>query len=276
MSDPTDPAGSHEHKTWICIVRKALLSGAAVVLPLLATIWVISFLLVQVWKAGDWILIQGARLVVGTIQWLEKFGAVDTDINAALEGTGKLELADQLRELFFSWPGGGLVRILLPLSIIGLIGAAAMRGVARHWFAKLEVWVQTLPVLGLIYKSVKQLMESFRGLSSQRNFKRVVYIDYPAPGCRLLAFVTGDFADPVTDEPKTVVFLPTSPNPLTGFTLVVDTDKVTECNIGLEAALKLVFTAGLVTPAKMGKTPEEIAAEAKLNDEPNAPKSDQA
>lgn len=232
-SHPTEPHGSSR----LTGLRKALLTGLAVVLPLAATVWIIGFLAHQLWKVGDWMMIETVR-----------FGLWVSDRIVTFDWAVDRLSDEQIHQEFLSWPGAGVLRILLPLSIVALIGLIAMGGLWREWFQRLEVKVQKLPVLGLIYSSVKQLIEGFRGLGGKQKFKRVVYIEYPAPGCRLIAFVTGDYLDPDVGRPVTVVFLPTSPNPLTGFTLLVDADKVTECSLSLEQALKMVFTAGLVTP----------------------------
>lgn len=218
-------------------LRKALLTGLAVVLPLAATVWIIGFLAHQLWKVGDWMMVETVRLGL----WIsDRVVTFDWAVDRLTD--------EQIHREFLSWPGAGVLRILLPLSIVALIGLMAMGGLWREWFQRLEARVQKLPVLGLIYTSVKQLIEGFRGLGGNQKFKRVVYIEYPAPGCRLIAFVTGDYVDPDVGGPVTAVFLPTSPNPLTGFTLLVESDKVKECSLSLEQALKMVFTAGLVTP----------------------------
>ncbi len=236
----------HQGPSGITGLRKALLTGLAVVLPLAATVWIIGFLAHQLWKVGDWMLVESVRIGLWVSDRIVTFDWA----------VGRLS-DEQIHDQFLSWPGAGVLRILLPLSIVALIGLLAMGGVWREWFQRLEMKVQKLPVLGLIYTSVKQLIEGFRGLGGKQKFKRVVYIEYPAPGCRLIAFVTGDYIDPDTNAPVTVVFLPTSPNPLTGFTLLVDADKVSECSLNLEQALKMVFTAGLVTPEMMDSAQSE-------------------
>lgn len=250
----THPTEPHEMSR-ITGLRRALLTGLAVVLPLTATVWIIGFLAHQIWKVGDWLLVESVR-----------FGLWISDRIVTFDWAVDRLTDEQIHREFLSWPGAGVLRILLPLSIIALIGLMAMGGVWREWFQRLEVRIQKLPVLGLIYTSVKQLIEGFRGLGGNQKFKRVVYIEYPAPGCRLIAFVTGDYVDPDTGGAVTVVFLPTSPNPLTGFTLLVDADKVTECSLSLEQALKMVFTAGLVTPVT-ADTSNAVPGGAKQRDE---------
>jgi len=76
----------------------------------------------------------------------------------------------------------------------------------------------------------------------------VAYVDYPSPGCRLIGFITGSYTDPDSGSHKTAIFIPTSPNPLTGFTLLVDDERVINSKISLEDASKMILSAGLVSP----------------------------
>jgi uncharacterized membrane protein len=92
-------------------------------------------------------------------------------------------------------------------------------------------------------------VDALRNLGGPRKFKGVAYVEYPSPGCRLLGFVTGNFHDPQTGKDVTSIFLPTSPNPMTGFIVVVDDDKLIDCDMTLEEASKMILSAGLVSPA---------------------------
>ena len=77
----------------------------------------------------------------------------------------------------------------------------------------------------------------------------MAYVEYPSPGCKLLGFVTGNYHDIQSGEDVTTVFVPTSPNPMTGFTIIVEDDKVEDSSMTLEEASKMVLSAGLVAPA---------------------------
>ena len=77
--------------------------------------------------------------------------------------------------------------------------------------------------------------------------------EYPSPGCRLLGFVTGNYHDTQSGEDVTTVFIPTSPNPMTGFTLIVEDVKVEDSAMSLEEASKMILSAGLVAPESFRK-----------------------
>ena len=78
-------------------------------------------------------------------------------------------------------------------------------------------------------------------------------MEYPSPGCRLLGFVTGSFLDAKTGKVVTSVFIPTSPNPMTGFVVVVDEDRLEVSQLSVEEATKLLLSAGLVAPDRLMK-----------------------
>ena len=109
--------------------------------------------------------------------------------------------------------------------------------------------ITRVPILGFIYATLKQFVDALRNLGGPRKFKGVAYVEYPSPGCRLLGFITGNFRDPQTGKDVTSIFLPTSPNPMTGFIVIVDDDKIFDCEMSLEEASKMILSAGLVSPA---------------------------
>lgn len=118
-----------------------------------------------------------------------------------------------------------------------------------------------VPILGFFYSSLKQFVDALKNLGGNRKFKGVAYVEYPSPGCRLIGFVTGNYYDPETDRNVTSVFIPTSPNPMTGFVIIMDDDKVFNSNMTLEEAGKLVISAGLVAPNSFDLAKRPTAAE---------------
>jgi uncharacterized membrane protein len=128
--------------------------------------------------------------------------------------------------------------------------------IARHLFGGevLKLWERLLarvPVARNIYSGVKQLFEAiFRGDRGSQ-FNRVVLIEYPRKGIYALAFTTGPaqgVVQALTEKRMINCFLPTTPNPTSGFYLLVPEDEVTEADITVEDAFKLVMSAGIVTP----------------------------
>jgi len=130
--------------------------------------------------------------------------------------------------------------------------------IVRHFFGHelVRIWERALvnvPVARSIYGGVKQLFEAIITTSSTRsNFNRVVLVEYPRKGMYGLAFVTGRVRGPVADafpdRPMLNCFIPTTPNPTSGFYLVVPEAEVIEVAISVEDAFKVIMSAGLVTP----------------------------
>ena len=129
--------------------------------------------------------------------------------------------------------------------------------IARHLFGGqiVRVWERLLsrvPVAGNLYAGVKQLFEAIFQRSETR-FNRVVLIEYPRRGIYAIAFTTGaarGIVQEMTEKHMINCFLPTTPNPTSGFYLLVPEDEVHEVDLTVEDAFKLVMSAGLVAPGE--------------------------
>ena len=158
-------------------------------------------------------------------------------------------------------PNLPFVGAIFTLFVILLFGV-----VARHLFGReiVRLWERLLsrvPVARNIYAAVKQLLDAIFVSGSQTNFRRVVLIEYPRRGVYAIAFTTGPARGPVGQipEPDLVnVFVPTTPNPTSGFYLVVPEKDLTSLDVTVEQAFKLVMSAGLVAPEESvpGEAPE--------------------
>ncbi len=130
--------------------------------------------------------------------------------------------------------------------------------IVRHLFGQeiVRIWERLLsrvPVARSLYGGVKQLFQAIVSNSnSQSSFNRVVMIEYPRPGIYALAFTTGTTRGPIQEalphERMVNVFLPTTPNPTSGFYLVIPASDVHEVAMTVEDAFKVIMSAGLVTP----------------------------
>ncbi len=157
-------------------------------------------------------------------------------------------------------PAPGAPFLLTLLLFLGF-GYMTANVFGARLFNTMERLLMRVPGISAVYSATKQVIESFKGLKSPASFQRVVYIEYPSPGCRLLGFVTGQYHEPLLDRDVTTVFLPTSPNPLTGFILVVDSDKVVAANLTLDEASKLIVSAGIVIPKRHFEMEDVLRAE---------------
>ena len=150
----------------------------------------------------------------------------------------------------FSIPGFGLIVALFVITIIGFLTANL---IGRSIVSYGEYLLSRMPVVRNIYSALKQIFETvFR--EDSESFQSVVLVEYPRKGIWALAFVATDTLGEVQsklDKPagQTVsVFLPTTPNPTSGFLLFVPAEDVLQLDMGVEEAAKLVISAGLVAP----------------------------
>lgn len=151
-------------------------------------------------------------------------------------------------------PSLPLVGALFTLVVILLFGV-----VARHLFGweLVRLWERLLlrvPVARNIYAAVKQLFEAIFLSGQGASFRRVALIEYPRKGIYALAFVTGTargIVQEATPKEMVNVFVPTTPNPTSGFYLLVAEDELVAVDITVEQAFKLVMSAGLVAPEEL-------------------------
>ena len=211
-------------------VRNNFLTGLVVIAPIGLTVWL-------VWTVigwfDSWVLPFIPRDYRPDIWLLERFG-LDVDIR----GIGVA---------FFL-----LFTLLVGWIVKGYIGRSILR-----WAENL---VQKTPVIRSVYGGLKQIAETILN-QDQQSFEHACLVEYPRRGIWAIAFISttakGEVAARAA-EPMLSVFLPTTPNPTSGFLLFVPEDDVVMLDMTVEDAAKLVISAGLVYP---GNRPAEPVAE---------------
>ena len=147
----------------------------------------------------------------------------------------------------FSLPGIGVIVILGLLILIGwftagFLGRAVMRTGERI--------VDRMPVVRSIYGTLKQIFQTVLAQSS-RSFREVVLVEYPRRGIWAIGFVTGPTEGEISGRFETGctnIFLPTTPNPTSGFLLFVPDKDLIHLDMSVEDGIKLVISGGIVTP----------------------------
>jgi uncharacterized membrane protein len=146
-----------------------------------------------------------------------------------------------------------LVGLAAPLMAILLIGLMA-RNIAGKWLLDLgERLLQAIPLAGAVYKTLKQLLETLLKDSGNK-FRRVVLVEYPRRGIWALAFVTGTLDSEIQAQmPQGMLnlFIPTTPNPTTGWYAVVPEQDVVDLAMSIEDAFKVVVSGGIVNPGNI-------------------------
>ena len=147
----------------------------------------------------------------------------------------------------FGIPGLGLLILLIAVTLIGALTA----GLIGRWLLQTgERVLNRMPVVRSIYSAIKQIFETV--LAQQSNaFREAVLVEYPRRGIWAIGFITGTTKGEVqnlTEEETVNIFLPTTPNPTSGFLLFVPKSDVVPLGMSVEEAVKMVISGGIVTP----------------------------
>lgn len=145
-------------------------------------------------------------------------------------------------------PGLGIVMLILLIFTVGLLAANFMgRQIVKIW----EDLLSRLPLVRGIYSTLKSMMDIL-SFSERGSYRRVVLIQFPKNGHYCFAFVTGVTKGETTalgQDPLVHVYVPTSPNPTSGYFLLVPEREVTSVDITVEEAMKLIVSGGLYSPS---------------------------
>ncbi|MEQ8736343.1 MAG: DUF502 domain-containing protein [Rhodospirillaceae bacterium] len=147
----------------------------------------------------------------------------------------------------FSVPGVGLIVLFTTLVVIGFLTANFLGRLLIKWG---EMLLERMPVIRNVYSAIKQIFETI--LKSQSTaFRDVVLVEYPRKGLWCIGFVSGTTKGEVqnlTADEMVNVFLPTTPNPTSGFLLFVPRKDMTKLHMTVEEGIKMVVSGGIITP----------------------------
>ncbi|MBD1918759.1 MULTISPECIES: DUF502 domain-containing protein [Cyanophyceae] len=206
-------------------LKNDLIAGLVVVIPLATTIWLAITI-------SAWVV----RLLTRFPKQLTPFDGLNPFL---------LDLINLLI---------GLSVPLLAILIIGLMA----RNIAGRWLLDVgEKVVQSIPLAGSVYKTLQQLLQTVFQDSSTR-FRRAVLVEYPRRGIWAVAFVTGAMTATATATPQMLsIFVPTTPNPTSGWYAIVPESDVVNLSISIEDAFKLILSGGIVGPNLAAAVPSD-------------------
>ena len=193
-------------------VRRYLVAGVLVWLPILATIWVVSFML---------------RIMDRTLLLLPP-----TYRPEALVG--------------FSLPGVGALFALIVLLLTGLL---VTNLIGRRLVVWGEELLNRIPLVRTVYGGVKSFAESV--FSQSNSFRKVVMVEYPRAGAWSIGFLTAEDVPEISDkmgEPHVAVYISAALNATAGYLVVVPRRQVVELDMSVDEAMKMIITCGVVTP----------------------------
>ncbi|HUT13622.1 MAG TPA: DUF502 domain-containing protein [Thermoguttaceae bacterium] len=135
--------------------------------------------------------------------------------------------------------------------VLYLLGKFMAAGIGRFFWGRFEQVIHRLPLVRNVYSSVKQVSD-FLFTEREIEYTRVVAVQYPRRGIYSLGLVTGDSMKDIRDaagEPVMSVLMPTSPMPVTGFTVTVRKSETIDLNITIDQAFQFIISCGVVVPA---------------------------
>lgn len=200
----------HKMNEALLLLRKYLLTGVLVLVPLVVTLYIMF----AVFQITDGMLGVAVSKAIG-----------------------------------YRIPGVGLILTAMICISVGMI---AQNYFGRRLIDSIDASLERIPIVRSLYNGIKQvadvIMKDNRG-----EFKRVVMIEYPKEDCWVLGFVTADFALPIKsemldDSDMVTVFVPTTPNPTSGFLLILSKKKTIDTHLEIEDAMKIIISGGLVPP----------------------------
>ena len=151
-------------------------------------------------------------------------------------------------------PGLGIISTFILAYFLGLIGSNI---IGRRIVSLGERIFVKVPVARGIYSSAKQLVNTFSS-SSNANFKRVILVEYPRLGLYTLGFITREGFGEVqekTEEHVVNVFIPTTPNPTSGYLIMVPKDRVIPLEMSVEDGIRLIVSGGIASPEESDRLP---------------------
>lgn len=157
-------------------------------------------------------------------------------------------LAEVVTEDYYV-PGLGILTLVILIFFAGIMATNLIGGrIVRKW----EEFLDRVPVVRSIYSTLKAMMDIL-SFKQREKYNKVVMIQFPKDGHYCLAFVTGETRDEVqslTPEPLVHVYVPTSPNPTSGYFLLVPEREVLSVDMSVEEAMKLIVSGGLYSSNK--------------------------
>lgn len=154
----------------------------------------------------------------------------------------------------FNIPGLGAV---LAIIVVLITGALMANFLGRRLIGVWESILNRIPLVRSVYSAVKQVIETFVSQDS-RSFRQVVLVEYPRKDCWALAFLAGEPVGEVQDKTAQkvlTVFVPTAPNPTSGFVIMLPEHEVIALDMSVEEGFRMVISLGVVTPKKAKAKP---------------------
>jgi uncharacterized membrane protein len=265
MSDaPVDPAPpqhaplkrSRIWATFKKLIRARITAGLITILPIMITYWLVKLIFELMRDASQWV-------VIGVLEarWggalLEQMIDDETQRRLlkvkALGGAGYKTLSDAFHAEGVALlapavqTGIAIFSVLLTIFILYSVGLFTANIVGRRFLYLAEAFVERVPLVKTVYGSTKQILSSLTGDQTEK-FQRVALVPFPQEKMRCVAFITATFPDSISGEELCSVFIPTTPNPTTGYLQILKRKELVELDWSVEEAVQVIMSGGILRP----------------------------
>lgn len=139
-----------------------------------------------------------------------------------------------------------ILGFILTIMFLFFFGLIISNVIGKKIYSLFESLLNSIPVVNKVYNSIKQIISTI-STDSKKSFKKVVMIQYPRKGLWTIAMVTGESTNKNKKEFYTL-FVPSTPNPTTGYMIIISKEDVVNTDLSVEDATKVILSGGLVTP----------------------------
>jgi len=217
-------------------VRLRVTAGLITILPILITFWVVRFIFRLMRDASRW-AVEALALSPRGMSLLHSLGLAD--------GTEPAQTLERLPSVVH-W-GIAMASVALTVLLLYVVGALAANVVGRRAVGLVDTIAARVPLVKSVYLASKQVLSTLGGDES-RSYLGVALVPFPTETMRAVGFITNRFKDTVTGEDLASVFIPSTPNPTTGFLEVVRQTDLVQLDWSTEDALATIMSGGTVTP----------------------------
>lgn len=209
------PAATPHSPSRLITFRNAFISGALMVAPLVVTIWAFRTII---------------DVVGGTFRPLYES-----------------RLPEPLQRIPFFWDLAATLAVILLVTLFGYLSNYVF---GKYFLSMGERLIRRIPAVGTLYNSVKQIVATF-GTQNRNLFSKVVLVEFPRKGLWVIGFLTSkEQGEPqmLTGAESWTVFIPTTPNPTSGFLLIVPRHDIVELAMSVGDGMKMIISGGAVVP----------------------------
>ena len=202
-------------------IRKYIITGIISIIPLALTYWLIKYLFMFFSEPGKYIVdIIFNYTFINKIPFIFNF------------------------YIYFSY----LIGFILTILFLFVVGAIISNVFGKRLYLFFESILSKIPIVNKVYQTIKQITNTFTN-DNTKAFQKVVLIEYPKDKLWTLAMVSGETYNK-DNEKCYKLFVPTTPNPTSGYLILIKAIDAIETNISVEEAMEIIISAGIISPEK--------------------------